>query len=93
LAVYVAAWATFHLGEFWVTAGWNPDKLSVDGESCVALLPTSSSTSCSSSTSHSHSSSKYDPLINLHARFFFLFFPFFSFFSFSFGFAVPQHSY
>jgi hypothetical protein len=22
----------FHLWEFWTTAGWNPNKLSVDGE-------------------------------------------------------------
>ncbi len=31
LGIYLAAWGLFHLLEFWVTAVWNPDKLSVDG--------------------------------------------------------------
>lgn len=35
LGVYGAAMGTFHLMEFFTTAGWNPNKLSVDGE----LLP------------------------------------------------------
>ncbi|KAI0081712.1 ICMT-domain-containing protein [Panus rudis PR-1116 ss-1] len=30
LGVYIAAWATFHWGEFAVTAGWNREKCSVD---------------------------------------------------------------
>lgn len=32
LGVYLACLAGFHLLEFWITAGWNPDRLSVDGE-------------------------------------------------------------
>jgi len=32
LGVYGAAMGIFHLLEFWTTAGWNPQKLSVDGE-------------------------------------------------------------
>lgn len=35
LGVYMAAWAIFHLCEFWTTAGWNVRKLSVDGECSV----------------------------------------------------------
>lgn len=31
-ALYGAAMGVFHLWEFWSTAGWNPNKLSVDGE-------------------------------------------------------------
>lgn len=30
LAAYIAAMGLFHLAEFWTTAGWNPQKLSVD---------------------------------------------------------------
>lgn len=37
LGIYLTAWATFHILEFWTTAGWNFQKLSVDGEyRCVA---------------------------------------------------------
>ena len=32
LGVYVAALCLFHLLEFWTTAGWNVQKLSIDGE-------------------------------------------------------------
>lgn len=32
LGIYLTAWATFHILEFWTTAGWNLQKLSVDGE-------------------------------------------------------------
>lgn len=32
LGIYLTAWATFHILEFWTTAGWNFQKLSVDGE-------------------------------------------------------------
>lgn len=32
LGLYVASLAIFHLLEFWVTARWNPERLSVDGE-------------------------------------------------------------
>jgi protein-S-isoprenylcysteine O-methyltransferase len=32
LGMYGAAMGMFHLLEFWTTAGWNPQKLSVDGE-------------------------------------------------------------
>lgn len=32
LGIYLASWATFHILEFWTTAGWNIQKLSVDGE-------------------------------------------------------------
>jgi protein-S-isoprenylcysteine O-methyltransferase len=32
LGVYLACLAGFHLLEFWITAGWNPDRLSVDGK-------------------------------------------------------------
>lgn len=32
LGVYGFAMGVFHLWEFWTTAGWNPQKLSVDGE-------------------------------------------------------------
>lgn len=32
LGIYLAAMGLFHLLEFWTTAGWNYDKLSVDGE-------------------------------------------------------------
>lgn len=32
LALYGMAMAVFHLSEFWTTAGWNPKKLSIDGE-------------------------------------------------------------
>lgn len=32
LAAYIAAMGLFHLAEFWTTAGWNPQKLSVDGK-------------------------------------------------------------
>jgi len=32
LGLYVSAMGMFHLWEFWTTAGWNPQKLSVDGE-------------------------------------------------------------
>ena len=33
LGLYGLAMGMFHLWEFWTTAGWNPQKLSVDGES------------------------------------------------------------
>lgn len=33
LGIYFTAMAVFHLLEYWTTAGWNPEKLSVDGES------------------------------------------------------------
>jgi len=33
LGVYLACMGLFHLCEFWTTAGWNPQKLTVDGES------------------------------------------------------------
>jgi hypothetical protein len=33
LGVYFGCMALFHLSEFWTTAGWNKDRLSVDGES------------------------------------------------------------
>jgi protein-S-isoprenylcysteine O-methyltransferase len=32
LGVYLACMGLFHLCEFWTTAGWNPQKLTVDGE-------------------------------------------------------------
>lgn len=32
LGLYLLAMGMFHLWEFWTTAGWNPQKLSVDGE-------------------------------------------------------------
>ena len=32
LGFFSAAWATFHFGEFTTTAGWNPDKCTVDCE-------------------------------------------------------------
>lgn len=32
LGFYLAAWGLFHWAEFATTAGWNRDKLSVDGE-------------------------------------------------------------
>jgi protein-S-isoprenylcysteine O-methyltransferase len=32
LGLYGLAMGMFHLWEFWTTAGWNPQKLSVDGE-------------------------------------------------------------
>lgn len=32
LGIYLAALGLFHLCEFWTTAGWNVQKLSVDGE-------------------------------------------------------------
>ena len=32
LGVYLACMGLFHLCEFWTTAGWNAQKLSVDGE-------------------------------------------------------------
>jgi len=32
LGLYFVAMGMFHLWEFWTTAGWNPAKLSVDGE-------------------------------------------------------------
>lgn len=35
LGVYLACMGLFHLCEFWTTAGWNPQKLSVDGELIV----------------------------------------------------------
>ena len=36
LGLYFVAMGMFHLWEFWTTAGWNPAKLSVDGEyGCV----------------------------------------------------------
>ena len=31
LGVYLACMGLFHLCEFWTTAGWNPQKLTVDG--------------------------------------------------------------
>jgi len=40
LGVYVFAWGLFHLCEFWTTAGWNPQKLSVDGKSRFAAIIT-----------------------------------------------------
>lgn len=46
LGVYLAALGMFHLLEFWTTAGWNTQKLSVDGESappfngCISLMGT-----------------------------------------------------
>ncbi len=40
LGIYLAAWAAFHLAEFWVTAVWNGGKLSVDGEWGRVLLST-----------------------------------------------------
>ena len=33
LGVYGFVMGAFHLWEFWTTAGWNPQKLSVDGDS------------------------------------------------------------
>lgn len=33
LGVYLACMGLFHLCEFWTTAGWNPQKLTVDGQS------------------------------------------------------------
>lgn len=38
LGIYLTAWATFHILEFWTTAGWNIQKLSVDGEQACALF-------------------------------------------------------
>jgi hypothetical protein len=38
LGVYFGCMALFHLSEFWTTAGWNKDRLSVDGESFQVLL-------------------------------------------------------
>jgi hypothetical protein len=38
LGVYLACLAGFHLLEFWITAGWNPDRLSVDGESLIVAV-------------------------------------------------------
>lgn len=38
LGVYFGCMALFHLSEFWTTAGWNKDRLSVDGESLVYPL-------------------------------------------------------
>jgi hypothetical protein len=40
LGVYFGCMALFHLSEFWTTAGWNKDRLSVDGKSFpqVSLL-------------------------------------------------------
>jgi protein-S-isoprenylcysteine O-methyltransferase len=35
LGVYLACMGLFHLCEFWTTAGWNPQKLTVDGESLL----------------------------------------------------------
>lgn len=32
LGIYLGCLAGFHLMEFWVTAGWNKDRLSVDGK-------------------------------------------------------------
>ena len=32
LGLYGTAMGAYHLWEFWTTAGWNPQKLSVDGE-------------------------------------------------------------
>jgi protein-S-isoprenylcysteine O-methyltransferase len=32
LGIYLSAMALFHLCEFWTTAGWNAQKLTVDGE-------------------------------------------------------------
>jgi protein-S-isoprenylcysteine O-methyltransferase len=37
LGVYLACMGLFHLCEFWTTAGWNPQKLTVDGE--FVILP------------------------------------------------------
>lgn len=37
LGVYLACMGLFHLSEFWTTAGWNPQKLSVDGESTLCF--------------------------------------------------------
>lgn len=39
LGVYVAALAFFHLMEFWVTAVWNTERVSVDGESRSSFHP------------------------------------------------------
>jgi hypothetical protein len=36
LGIYLGCLAGFHLLEFWITASWNPDRLSVDGESVWA---------------------------------------------------------
>lgn len=33
LGVYLGCMGLFHLCEFWTTAGWNPQKLTVDGQS------------------------------------------------------------
>lgn len=38
LGVYFGCMALFHLSEFWTTAGWNKDRLSVDGESSQVPL-------------------------------------------------------
>jgi hypothetical protein len=38
LGIYLSAIALFHLLEFWITAGWNYQKLSVDGESALETL-------------------------------------------------------
>jgi protein-S-isoprenylcysteine O-methyltransferase len=36
LGFFVAAWGVFHFGEFATTAGWNPEKCSIDCEqSCL----------------------------------------------------------
>lgn len=37
-ALYGVAMGMFHLWEFWTTAGWNPNKLSVDGELALPEL-------------------------------------------------------
>jgi protein-S-isoprenylcysteine O-methyltransferase len=39
LGVYLASMGLFHLCEFWTTAGWNPQKLTVDGESLTCAFP------------------------------------------------------
>lgn len=36
LGIYFTAMGIFHLLEFWTTAGWNPEKLSVDGTSLTS---------------------------------------------------------
>jgi protein-S-isoprenylcysteine O-methyltransferase len=40
LGVYLACMGLFHLCEFWTTAGWNPQKLTVDGKSSSTLRTT-----------------------------------------------------
>lgn len=37
LGVYLACMGLFHLCEFWTTAGWNPQKLTVDGMFSIFL--------------------------------------------------------